>query len=83
MSQEDLKPKERRGLPKMTPKDDNNNPKRGPRFSIYWVWGAIAAILLGFQFFGSGVLTPDAHRIAVKDFKEMLANGDVDKIVLI
>jgi cell division protease FtsH len=83
MSQEDLQPKERRGLPKMTPKDDNNNPKRGPRFSIYWVWGAIAAILLGFQFFGSGVLTPDAHRIAVKDFKEMLANGDVDKIVLI
>ena len=82
MSQEDLKPKERRGLPRMTPRDDgNNNPKRGPRFSLYWIWGAIAVILLGFQLFGT--LTPDTNRIAVKDFKDMLKNGDVDKIVLI
>jgi AFG3 family protein len=82
MSQEDLKPKERRGLPRMTPRDDgNNNPRRGPRFSLYWIWGAIAVILIGFQLFGT--LTPDTNRIAVKDFKDMLAKGDVDKIVLI
>ncbi len=64
------------------PEGNNNEPRKGPRFNIYWIWGALAVILLGFNLFSS--FTPDARRINFDEFKkEMLSNGDVEKIVLI
>lgn len=84
MSQEDFKPNERGGLNRMRPRPEGNNnePRKGPRFNIYWIWGALAVILLGFNLFSS--FTPDARRINFDEFKkEMLSNGDVEKIVLI
>ncbi|HTQ63949.1 MAG TPA: ATP-dependent zinc metalloprotease FtsH [Puia sp.] len=62
--------------------DNNNGPRKGPRFSIYWVWGIIAAILLGFQFWG---FSPDAHHLDSElEFREnMLEKGDVAKLVLV
>lgn len=84
MSQEDLKPNDRGGFNRMRPRMDGggNDPRRGPRFNIYWVWGALAVILLGFNLFSS--FTPDAKRINFDVFKnEMLAQGDVAKIELI
>ena len=67
----------------MRPRMDGggNDPRRGPRFNIYWVWGALAVILLGFNLFSS--FTPDAKRINFDVFKEMLAKGDVAKIGII
>jgi cell division protease FtsH len=83
MSQEDLKSNDRGGFNRMRPRMDGggNDPRRGPRFNIYWVWGALAVILLGFNLFSS--FTPDAKRINFDVFKEMLAKGDVAKIELI
>ncbi|ULQ55123.1 ATP-dependent zinc metalloprotease FtsH [Flavihumibacter rivuli] len=84
MSQEDLKSNDRGGFNRMRPRMDgsNNDPRRGPRFNIYWVWGILAAILLGFNLFSG--LAPDARRISFAEFNEqMLAKGDVEKIVLI
>src|SRR5206468_6687746 len=83
MSQEDMKQNDRGGFPRMRPRDDgNNNPRKGPRFSIYWIWGAIAVVLIGFNLFGS--FTPDPTKIKAYEFMyNMLANGDVDKIALI
>ncbi|MFT4022457.1 MAG: ATP-dependent zinc metalloprotease FtsH [Flavihumibacter sp.] len=81
MSQEDYKPG---GLNRMRTRPDGNgnDPRKGPRFNIYWIWGALAVILLGFNLYSG--FAPDARRINFDEFKtEMLSNGDVDKIVLI
>ena len=32
--------------------DPNQPPRKGPRFSIYWVYAIIFAVLIGFQLFG-------------------------------
>ena len=37
--------------------EDPQAPKKGPRFSIYWVYAIIFAVLIGFQLFGP--LTPN------------------------
>ncbi len=80
MSQEDLKQNERGGFQRLKQKDDN--PRKGPKFNIYWVWGAIAAILIGFNLFGT--FTPDAKEISKQEFtNNMLANGDVEKVDII
>jgi AFG3 family protein len=85
MPQEDLKPNDKSGFPRFKPRgdDDSSNPKKGPKFNIYWIWAIIAAVLIGFQFWG-GAFSPDAHQVEELDFrKHMLGNGDVEKIDLI
>lgn len=59
---------------------DNNKPgKRGPRFSIYWVYAAIAVVLLGAQYFSTG---SSALKTNKKTFLEqMYKGGDVSKLV--
>lgn len=83
MSQEDTKQNERGGFPRINrPREDSNNPRKGPRFSIYWVWGAIAAILVAFNLFGT--YPPDAKEISKQDFTNtMLVGGDVEKVDII
>ena len=84
MSQEDLKPNDRGGLNRMRPRPDGSNgdPRKGPKFNIYWIWGALAVILLGFNLFSS--FAPDAKRTTFNEFNtQMLAKGDVEKIILI
>jgi AFG3 family protein len=83
MPQEDLKPNDKSNFPRFRPRgDDENGSKKGPKFSIYWVWGIIAALLIGFNLWGS--FSPDPHPVDELTFrKDMLARGDVDKIDLI
>ncbi len=58
---------------------DGIGGKKGPRFSIYWVYGLIALVLLGTQFFNT--FSPDIFKTSEKEFKEtMIANGDVLKV---
>src|SRR5579871_2808296 len=83
MPQDELKQNDKNNFPRFRPRgDDDNGSRKGPKFSIYWIWGIIAAILIGFNLFGS--FSPDAHQIDELDFrKSMLANGDVEKIDLV
>ncbi len=83
MSQEDTKQNERGGFSRINrPREESNNPRKGPRFSIYWVWGAIAAILVAFNLFGT--YPPDAKEISKQDFTNtMLVGGDVEKVDII
>ena len=60
---------------------DDNNPRKGPRFSIYWVYAIIFAIIIGFQFFGPFSAT--APKTTPYEFKEMVKKGHVDKYVII
>ncbi len=83
MPPEDLKQNDKNNFPRFRPRgDDDNGQRKGPKFSIYWIWGIIAAVLIGFNLFGT--FTPDAHQIEELDFRQhMLSQGDVEKIDLI
>ncbi len=82
MAQDENKPNDR-NFPRMRPRDDNNAPKKGPKFNIYWIWAIIFAVLVGFQFFGN--FTPDAKPIeSEQEFRNnMLSRGDVEKLVIV
>jgi AFG3 family protein len=83
MPPEDLKQNDKNNFPRFRPRgDDDNGQRKGPKFSIYWIWGIIAAVLIGFNLFGT--FTPDAHQIEELDFRQhMLSQGDVEKIDLV
>lgn len=77
MAQEDLKtkPGPRRINPDGSPGEEE--PKKRPRFNIYWVYGLIFAFIVGWNFLrtaGSGGVKTDSLK-----FYEMVKLGDVDK----
>src|SRR5450631_4302493 len=86
MPQNNIKPNNRPGFSRFRPQGggDENTPKKGPKFNIYWVWAVIAIILLGYNFLGSG-FTPDAHHLDSElEFRNnMLDKGDVARLVLV
>jgi len=81
MAQDDKRPNER--FPRIRPREDGNAPKKGPKFSIYWVWAIIFAVLVGFQFFGS--FSPEAKPLeSEQEFRtNMLETGDIAKLVIV
>ncbi len=81
MAQDDKKvKKEFRNIPGI-PGGDDKSPRRGPRFSIYWIYAIIAVVLIAANFFH---LSPDAIKITDLAFRnEMLAKGDVAKLDLV
>ena len=65
------------------PKDDDPNqpPRKGPRFSIYWIYAIIFAVLIGFQLWG-----PFSSNTATIDqitFLQALKSGDVKEYVVV
>ncbi len=82
MAQDDKKPKnDFRNIPGM-PNGEDKTPRKGPRFSIYWIYALIAAVLIGVNFFGN--LSPDASKTTELEFRQkMLAKGDVEKLDLV
>jgi cell division protease FtsH len=61
--------------------DPNQAPRKGPKFSIYWIYAIIFAVLIGFQLFG-----PFSTNTAPVDqdyFQQVLKSGDVEKYVVI
>ncbi len=61
--------------------DDPQAPKKGTRFSIYWIYAIIFALLIGFQVFSP--LSPNSSQIDQNKFEVLLNNGDVEKYVVI
>jgi cell division protease FtsH len=86
MSQEPLQNKnDKNNLPRFgnrsKDEDPNQPPKKGPRFSIYWIYAIIFAVLIGFQLF-----PPFSRNTAPIDqdyFLQTLKTGDIDKYVVI
>jgi cell division protease FtsH len=84
MSQEPYKNDKKRALPKFnrpSGDSDNNSPRKGPRFSFYWVYAIIFAVLIGFQLFGS--FNPNAAQISQNQFEEMIRRGEVQEYTII
>lgn len=63
-----------------TPQPDKE--RRGPKFNIYWIYGLIAVVLLGTQFYkGFG---PDGSTTSPEFFSDtLLTNGDILKYEII
>jgi AFG3 family protein len=81
MAQEDMKPSDKGN--RIRPQGGGEDgQRRGPRFNIYWVWAAIAIVLIGFNVF-NGKFTPTAEETSQQDFYSMLLNGDVEKVEII
>jgi len=60
---------------------DDKNQRRSPRFNIYWVYGIIALILIGYQFFK---FSPDSTATTESDFIDsMLLRGDVESYAVV
>ncbi len=86
MPQNNIKPNDRPGFSRFRPRPggEDNTPKKGPKFNIYWVWGVIAIVLLGYNFLG-----PALHPMRIiwilkwNSETNMLEKGDVDRLVLV
>lgn len=77
MPQESYK-NEKSKLPKFNqrPNDngENNSPRKGPRFSIYWIYAIIFAVLIAMQLFNFSSTTSPIDQ---GQFEQMLRDGDV------
>lgn len=85
MSQEQFNKDERQKLPRFNNRpngdDSNNTPRKGPRFSIYWIYAIIFAVLIGVQLYGP--FTTNMAKTTPNDFKAMVGAGDVKKYVIV
>jgi cell division protease FtsH len=61
--------------------DPNAAPKKGPRFSIYWIYAIIFAVLIGFQLFSP--FSPNMAKTTNLDFRQMITSGDVLKYEIV
>jgi cell division protease FtsH len=76
MSQEQNKPKPFKGSENS---DDKKGIKKGPKFSITWIYAIVAIFILGYQLMRG--VTPEAKEINEYQFRrDMLLNNDVEKI---
>jgi cell division protease FtsH len=85
MSQEPYKNDNKPKLPKFSNRPNNNdgeNPRKGPRFSIYWVYAIIFAVLIGFQLFGGNFSSGNAE-IDQAQFEQMLRDGDLSQYTIV
>lgn len=62
-------------------KENNTTPKK-PKFNSWWIYGIIAVLLIGFQFFGSGNFA-HTKKASTSELQEYLRNGDIKKILVI
>lgn len=61
--------------------DPNTTPKK-PKFSSWWIYGVVIALILGFQIFGSGAFS-STETTTTSELQEFLRNGDISKIIVI
>jgi cell division protease FtsH len=83
MSQEPYNKNDRSNLPRFNnrPTGDDNTPRKGPRFSIYWVYAIIFAVLIGFQLYNP--FSNSLGKTTPNEFKQMILRGDVEKYTII
>jgi AFG3 family protein len=80
MAQEDLKNNDKGN--RIRPQGGGDEPKRGNKFNIYWVWAAIAAVLIGFNVLGPR-FSSSGEKVDASVFYTLLNNGDVSKITIV
>lgn len=59
-----------------------NTKEKKPKFSPYWIYGIILAIIIGSSLFNTGGFQ-DGNMITPSDFFQYLKDGDVEKVEII
>ena len=81
MSQEQYK-NDNKKLPKFSNRGEgDNNPRKGPRFSIYWVYAIIFALLIGMQVFNP--FSSGNSEIDQNQFMQMIHDGDITHYTIV
>ena len=75
MSQEQPK-REEKQFPRFQPNRDDNN-RKGPKFSIYWIYAIIFITLIGFVMYGPFAKRPTPINVGM--FKTMLLNHHIEE----
>ncbi len=84
MSQDQYKNDNKSKLPKFSNRSGeggDNAPKKGPKFSIYWVYAIIFAVLIGMQVFSP--FSSGSAEIDQNQFEQMLRDGDIEDFIII
>lgn len=55
--------------------EEPGQPRKSPRFNIYWIYALIFAVLIGFNFFSS--ISGSTKPVGQERFLQMLKDGDV------
>ncbi len=66
---------------KIVPNNSNNteeDQKKRPKFNIYWIYGLIFALIIGYNFYGRS--STGGVETDIESFKELLKQGDVNEI---
>ncbi|MDO5105153.1 ATP-dependent zinc metalloprotease FtsH [Capnocytophaga sp.] len=61
----------------------SDNKTNKPRFSAYWIYAILIAVILGFNLFSDGTLWNQPKEIPQSKFMEYLRNGDISKTVIV
>ncbi|MCF0218318.1 MAG: ATP-dependent metallopeptidase FtsH/Yme1/Tma family protein [Muribaculaceae bacterium] len=62
--------------------NNNNSPKKKPfviKFSIYWIYAIIIALLVGFLYLDDNSITKN---VSYSDFEKYVSNGGIKKIIV-
>ncbi|MCL6275229.1 ATP-dependent zinc metalloprotease FtsH [Muricauda sp. 2012CJ35-5] len=63
-------------------KENNPNTPKKPRFSSWWIYGVVIALIIGFQFFGGNSFS-STEKTTTSELQEYLRNGDISEILII
>ncbi|TXN36763.1 ATP-dependent zinc metalloprotease FtsH [Flagellimonas hymeniacidonis] len=63
-------------------KDNNSSTPKKPRFSSWWIYGVVIALIIGFQFFGGNSFS-STEKTTTSELQEYLRNGDISEILII
>ena len=80
MAQENKKLNQRKIVPNNLNGTDED-PKKRPKFNIYWIYGLLFASIIGYNFFKN--VNPAGVETDIEAFKEMVEQGDVSEIKII
>ena len=67
----------------MAKENNNNSSPKKPKFSSYWIYGAILVFIIGLQFFSGGSSWQTPPDITPAKLQEFLKDGDVSKVEII
>ncbi|MBS9463210.1 ATP-dependent zinc metalloprotease FtsH [Flagellimonas sp. HMM57] len=63
-------------------KENNSSTPKKPRFSSWWIYGVVIALIIGFQFFGGNSFS-STEKTTTSELQEYLRNGDISEILII
>ncbi|MCF6167897.1 ATP-dependent zinc metalloprotease FtsH [Lutibacter sp.] len=59
----------------------NNKNIKTPKFNLYWIYGVIFVLFIGYQLFNDGNMS--SRNLSQNEFKTILEANDIDKIMIV